>query len=154
MKKQILILLALLTISCASRKVAIDKTDTEVKTDSLVITKSEGIFTQNNNIISIETTDEITFTAVDTSSPIEIEGKLFKNAIIKVKKNKKTTVDKTVVKEDVKAIRTTAVKKAINKETFIKKVDKKANYWSYLLLLIPILFLWAIKKYWRAMWFI
>lgn len=134
-----LIISILLLVSCASRKVDVSKVTEVAKLDSSIVVKVDGTYVKDNNVVIIESTDEFEYVAKDTSKPMEIEGKLFKNVIIKSKKSKKTTIDKTKEKRQVSSIKKLNVKKEDTKKIFEKKIDKKANYFVYLwLLIIPI----------------
>lgn len=134
-----LIISILLLVSCASRKVDVSKVTEVAKLDSSVVVKVDGTYVKDNNVIVVESSDEIEYVAQDTSKPMQIDGKLFKNVIIKSKKSKKTTIDKTKEKEQVSSIKKLNVKKEATKKIFKKKIDKKANYFVYLwLLLIPV----------------
>lgn len=134
-----LIISILLLVSCASRKVDVSKVTEVAKLDSSIVVKVDGTYVKDNNVVIIESTDEVEYVAKDTSKPMEIEGKLFKNVIIKSKKSKKTTIDKTKEKKQVSSIKKLNVKKEDTKKIFEKKIDKKANYFVYLwLLLIPV----------------
>lgn len=134
-----LIISILLLVSCASRKVDVAKVEVLNKVDSSVVVKVDGTYVKDNNVVIVESTDEVEYVAKDTSKPMEIEGKLFKNVIIKSKKSKKTTIDKTKENKQVSSVKKLNVKKEAAKKTFKKKTDKKANYFVYLwLLLIPV----------------
>lgn len=134
-----LIISILLLVSCASRKVDVSKVTEVAKLDSSIVIKVDGTYVKDNNVIVVESSDEIEYVAQDTSKPMQIDGKLFKNVIIKSKKSKKTTIDKTKEKEQVSSIKKLNVKKEATKKIFKKKIDKKANYFVYLwLLLIPV----------------
>ncbi len=140
MAKQFTIIISiLLLVSCASRKVDVAKVEVLNKMDSSIVVKVDGTYVKDNNVVTIESTDEVEYVAKDTSKPMEIEGKLFKNVIIKSKKSKKTTIDKTKENKRVSSIKKLNVKKEATKKIFKKKIDKKANYFVYLwLLLIPV----------------
>lgn len=134
-----LIISILLLVSCASRKVDVSKVTSVAKLDSSVVVKVDGTYVKDNNVVIIESVDEVEYVAKDTSKPMEIEGKLFKNVIIKSKKSKTTTIDKTKEKKHVSSVKKLNVKKEDLKKKFEKNVDKKANYFVYLwLLLIPV----------------
>ena len=134
-----LIISILLLVSCASRKVDVAKVEVLNKVDSSVVVKVDGTYVKDNNVVIIESADEIEYVAKDTSKPMEIEGKLFKNVVIKSKKSKKTTIDKTKENKQVSSVKKLNVKKEAAKKIFKKKTDKKANYFVYLwLLLIPV----------------
>lgn len=135
----ILVISIVLMVSCASRKVAVSGVSVVAKVDSSVVVKVDGTYVKDNNVVIVESIDEVEYTAKDTSKPMNIGGKLFKNVVIKSKKSKKTTIDKTKEKEQVSSIKKLNVKKEATKKIFKKNIDKKANYFVYLwLILIPI----------------
>ena len=135
----ILFISVLLLHSCASRKVDVSKVTVETKVDSMSEVKVDGTYVKDNNVVVIESTDEVEDTAKDTSKPMEIDGKVFKNVVIKSKKSKKETIDKTKEISKVSSVKKLNVKREGIKKTFEKKVDKKVNNFVYLwLLLIPV----------------
>jgi hypothetical protein len=135
----ILFISVLLLHSCASRKVDVSKTTIETKVDSVSEVKVDGTYVKDNNVVVIESTDEVEYTAKDTSKPMEIDGKVFKNVVINSKKSKKETIDKTKEISKVSSVKKLNVKREGIKKTFEKKVDKKVNNFVYLwLLLIPV----------------
>jgi len=150
MKRIILILLILLT-SCASRKVDINKTD--IKKDSIVNTEVKVITIENKtktdstNITANIDSCEITITPIDSSKVIVVDGKNYKNVVLKIKKIKANTLYINNKKEsETKHKDSTATTKVEVKEqstTKTKTIDKKANYWGlfYWLILILILYL-------------
>ena len=87
--KKILILCFLILTSCAARKVNVDKVDSVVKSDSTSVTKQEVITTQDNHVSIVTNTDELEITPIDTAKVIEVDGKKYKNAKLRYKKNKK-----------------------------------------------------------------
>ena len=144
-----IILIVILLSSCASRKVSIDKkefkkdslVELRFKKDSIEITKEETI----NNIII----DDYIITPIDSSKEIFVNGKTYKNVVLrhlKVKDNSLYRKDKIVSKSEDKQQKTKVVVK--NKE-LKKDSDKKANYFVYLwLLLIPLVYyIWKIKAF-------
>jgi hypothetical protein len=152
MKK--IIFLAILITSCASRKV--DLTIKETKKDSLVektiivkdtiIEKKETKI--NYNIFS--DINEINIKPIDTSKAIEINGIKYKNVVLSIKNSK---VNNLYSKEEIesknasKSITEKDKVHLITKENVKEKtIDKKANYFVYLwLLLIPVFYL-AVKN--------
>jgi hypothetical protein len=150
MKRIILILLILLT-SCASRKVDINKTDIKkdsiVNTEVKVITIENKIKTDSTNIATNIDSSEITITPIDSSKVIVVDGKNYKNVVLKIKKTKANTLYINNKKEsETKHKDSTATTKIEVKEqstTKTKTIDKKANYWVlfYWLILILILYL-------------
>lgn len=140
MAKQFILVISLLFLfSCASRKVDVSKVAEKTKVDSLVEVKVDGTYVKDNNIVTVDSTEEVEYVAQDTSKPMVINGKVFKNVIIKSKKAKKTTIDKTKEKKHVSSTKKLNVKKEGKKLDLNKKIDKKANYFVYLwLMIIPV----------------
>ncbi len=137
--------------SCASRKVDINKTDIKkdsiVNTEVKVITIENKIKTDSTNIATNIDSSEITITPIDSSKVIVVDGKNYKNVVLKIKKTKANTLYINNKKEsETKHKDSTATTKIEVKEqstTKTKTIDKKANYWVlfYWLILILILYL-------------
>jgi hypothetical protein len=132
---------ALLFIGCASRKTDINKSESKglIKLDStakIVEEKKELIITKK----AIEVT-EFKYEPIDSKSEFIVDGKTYKNVRISYKKES----DNTIVKQNIKQAKKTdiAVKRSslLNNIKKVKQIDKKANYFIYLwLLLIPVLY--------------
>jgi hypothetical protein len=139
--KKYLILLLFVLVGCASRKVDRQKTENKetVKIDSTVkIIEKETIKIDTKK--DIEESD-ITYTPIDNKLEFIINGKTYKNVQISHKKKKDNTIvieDKIVdKKQDIAVIKEVKHRK----NEVIKKIDKKANYFVYLwLLLIPVFY--------------
>ena len=150
MKKLILLFLIILT-SCASRNVQVNKLDTKkdsiAETKIVVATVEVKEKTDSTNIITNIDSSEITITPIDTCKEIIVEGKVYKNVVLKIKKNKVNTLYTNNKKEsNTKRMDSTATIKVNKTEKTSgknKTIDKKANYcWIlWLLLLILILYL-------------
>ncbi len=146
-KHLILILLSFLLFSCASRKVAVTKTQVETHIDSTVVEKKDSVSVQQNAISIKEDIDEIEIVPIDTAKPLVIDGKQYFNATVRLKKTRRHIVDSSKSTVSKSSENTISVKKDIKAKGFEKKVDKKANYFVYLwLLLIPIA-IWFGRKY-------
>jgi hypothetical protein len=144
-----LVLLSFLLFSCASRKVAVIKTQVETHIDSTAVEKKDSVSVQQNAISIKEDIDEIEIVPIDTAKPLVIDGKQYFNATVRLKKTRRHIVDssKSTVSKSIE--NKVSVKKEIKAKGFEKKVDKKANYLFYLwLLLIPIS-LWFIWRFGR-----
>lgn len=152
MKKYILLLI--LFTSCASRHVQVDKL--EVKKDSVVETKvlvktiENTEKTDSTNIVTTIDNSEIVITPIDTCKEIMVEGKVYKNVVLRIKKNKvntlytnKKTESNNKLKDSVAVIKVNKTEKISGKN---KTIDRKANYWWILWLLLLILILY---KLWR-----
>ena len=156
MKKLILLFLIILT-SCASRHVKVDridiKKDSVAETKVLVTTVESKEIKDSTNITTSIDNSEITITPIDSSKTIIVDGKSYKNVILKIKKNKANTLytnNKTESNNKrTDSVATTKVNKTENTSGKNKTIDKKANYcWIlWLLLLILILYLlWRNKR--------
>jgi len=156
MKKIILLFLIILT-SCASRHVQVDKLnikkDSIAETKVLVTTIETKQKTDSTNIITTIDNSEITITPIDTCKEIVVEGKVYKNVVLKIKKNKVNTLyTNNKTESNNKHTDSVAIAKVNKTETISTKnktIDKKANYWwiIWLLLLILILYLlWQNKR--------
>ena len=152
MKKYIILLILL--SSCASRKVNTDITnkrkDSIVTTDIHVVTQENKEKKDSTNIkINIED-DEITITPIDNKEGIIVEGKSYKNVIIKLKKTKtnaaytNNTKETSNVLKDSIAINKTTTKEIIENKT--KEVNRGTRYYLIFWLLILILILYLL---WR-----
>jgi hypothetical protein len=150
MGKYIIIALFIpLLFSCAARKVAVTKIQTETYTDSVVVEKKDSVSVQQNAIVIIDSSEEVEVTPIDTAKPIIIGETKYFNAKVKIKKMRTRFVDssKIVVVQSVE--NKVSVKKDVKSKGFDKKVDKKANYLFYIwLMLIPIS-LWLIWRFGR-----
>jgi len=149
-KHLILILLSIILISCAARKVDINKVDSVVKIDSTSVIKKEAVTTQDNHISVTTNTDELEIVPIDTSKCIEVDGKKYKNVKLKYKKTKKVLVDTTKIKVSEKASIEVNIKKDTSVKTFKKEIDKKTNYsiylWWLLVLLLIVIGFYMYKK--------
>lgn len=137
--------------SCASRKVNINKTD--VKKDSIVEAKvvvttiEKEIKTDSTNINITTDSSETIITPIDSSKAIVVDGKSYKNVILKIKKTKVNTLyinnktESNIKRKDSVATTKIQVKEQTTGKT--KIIDKKTNYWFlfYWLILILILYL-------------
>jgi hypothetical protein len=144
-KHLILLLLSLSLFSCASRKVAVTKTEVETRIDSVSIQKKDSVSVQQNAISIKEDIDEVEIVPIDSTQPIIIGDKKYYNAIVRLKKTRRQVVDTSKVTVSKSVENKVSVKKNLKSKVFEKKVDKKTNYWWYLwLLLIPLT--WYILK--------
>jgi ATP-dependent Zn protease len=156
MKKIIFIIVILLT-SCSSRKVLVDKTD--IKKDSIaetkvVVTKIDTTNKTDSTKVIINTdSSEVTITPIDSSKTIIVDGKSYKNVVLKIKKNKSNTIYTNNKKEsNIKRIDSAATSKTETKEHKVAKtkiIDKEQNYWFlfwWILLILIIYLLWRNKQ--------
>jgi hypothetical protein len=156
MKNLTLLLLVVLT-SCASRKVDVSKI--EIKKDSIVEVKAKvkTLETKNvvdsTNIITEVNTNEVCIEPLDSTKEMVVDGRIYKNVSLKIKKNKvNTTYRNNKTESNIKHKDSVGVSKTSLKESAInktKKIDKKANYWwiiCWLILILIIYLLWRNRR--------
>ena len=142
-----LILLSFLLFSCASRKVMVTKTEVQTYTDSTAVEKKDSVSVQQNAISVKEDIDEIEIVPIDTDKPLIIDGKQYYNATVRLKKTRRHIVDTSKITVSQSIENKVSVKKDIKSKGFEKKVDKKANYFVFLWLLLIPLGIWFGRKY-------
>jgi hypothetical protein len=139
MKVIVYIICGALFFSCASRKVTIVKEETKTKTDSVAIIKTDSVSVTNNNIQYTENYSELEIKPLNDSLPIVIDGTSYFNAVLKYKKQNKVIVDTSTKIVSKNVLKQVSKSKQETKNIKEKTIDKKANYFIYLwLLLIPI----------------
>lgn len=125
--------------SCASRKVTILKEETKTKIDSVAIIKTDSTSIINKNVYLTENTFELEIKPLVDSLPIVIDGTSYFNAILRYKKHNKVLVDTSKIIVSKNTLKQVSKSKQETKNIKEKTVDKKANYFVYLwLLLIPV----------------
>lgn len=154
MKKIIILLLAVILASCGARKVDVSKV--EIKKDSLVETKVEVATTEikevvdSTNITTEINTDEVCIEPLDSTKEMVVDGKIYKNVVLKIKKNKvNTSYTNNKRESNIKHTDSVGTSKTSVKENSVaktKNIDRKADYWSLLWLLLLILIMYLL---WR-----
>jgi hypothetical protein len=125
----------------------VTKTQVETHIDSTAVEKKDSVSVQQNAISIKEDIDEVEIVPIDTAKPLVIDGKQYFNATVRLKKTRRHIVDSSKSTISQSSENTVSVKKDIKAKGFEKKVDKKANYFVFLwLLLIPIA-IWFGRKY-------
>lgn len=139
MRVIVYIICGALLFSCASRKVAIVKEETKTKTDSVSIIKTDSTSIINKNVYFTENTSELEIKPLNDSLPIVIDGTSYFNAVLKYKKQNKVLVDTSKIIVSKNVLKQVSKFKQETKSIKNKTIDKKANYFVYLwLLLIPV----------------
>ena len=154
MKKIIILLLAVILTSCGARKVDVSKV--EIKKDSIVETKAEVATTEikevvdSTNITTEINTDEVCIEPLDSTKEMVVDGKIYKNVVLKIKKNKvNTSYTNNKRESNIKHMDSVGTSKTSVKENSVaktKNIDRKADYWSLLWLLLLILIMYLL---WR-----
>jgi hypothetical protein len=124
-----LILLLLLT-SCSVRKVQVNKEETKI--DSMATIKIDSISKQENNITTINNTDEIEICPLIDTIPMIVNGITYKNVVLRHKKSKTIIVDTSKKITSKNVLKRVEVKKEVFKKE--KTIDRTSYWW----LLIPI----------------
>jgi NhaP-type Na+/H+ or K+/H+ antiporter len=121
-------------ITNTSHKDSLSQISTKIATDEVFKTQT------NNNII----TDEFTIEPLDTCKDIVINGRSYRNAVLRHKVTKDNTTqvqDKKVSKIEEKQQNTKVEVKEKKKE-----IDKKENYFKYIVFVAIIFVIWLNKK--------
>lgn len=133
--KLTLIALAFLLIGCASRKVNKSEVKEEVKTEQTVKEETTTNTDTNTTIIDTSETTEIEIVPIDNSKPIEINGKKYVNARLKLSKKKNAIT--TNSNEKVSQIAKKKVKAKSNKVVDVKQKKTEAkrpfSWWGIIL---------------------
>ena len=151
--KKIIFIIAILLTSCASRKVAVNKID--IKKDSIaetkvIVTKIDTVNkTDSTKVIVSADSSEITITPIDSSKTIVVDGKIYKNVVLKIKKNKSNILYTNNKKElNIKRVDSVVTSKVETKEHQVgktKTIDKEQSYWFlfwWILLILILYLLW------------
>jgi len=142
--KKLLLLIAIITISCGSRKSQVSKVEEKkveaiqtVEKDNSIIKTESFVDTKTDEVTEIETIEPI-----DNSKPFIVDGKTYTNTKVVKAKTKRLKTDKVntnvVVNNDIKR----SENKRVESKTDIKNAvrERTFNLWQllWLLLLIPI----------------
>lgn len=147
-KHTILILASWFLISCAARKVDVSKSNIVNKIDSISVIKEETTINKSNYVNITTDTDELEIVPIDSTKPIIINDKAYFNAVLRYKKTKVVLVDTSKTKVSKNALKSVTVKKTEKAKTFIKKIDKKSNYfWWIIIIIATALGIYTYKKY-------
>lgn len=157
--KYILILITLFLVSCGARKVQKNTSIEEnVKLTSVNVadTSSTKISKQDNTIINLDViTEETTISPADTSKQMIVDGKEYKNVIIK--KNKKTDKSITNLNKKESTVSSSASKgRSIHLDVKNAKVDIVSKereepvqfyVYAFVFILLLVIISWLYKKY-------
>jgi hypothetical protein len=148
-------------MSCGARKVNIEKVT--IKKDSVAtievkaITEIKKNVTDSTNIKTDTTQDEIVIQPIDTCKEMVVEGKRYKNVVLKIRKTKTNSLYTNKKNEsETKRIDSTANSVVIKKESIddkTKTIDKKESItgniviYSLLLLFIIAIIIFVRKVY-------
>ena len=144
----LLIIYILLFGACASRKVDKNNVKSEVKTEvNNQVKNNISVVRENLTTVNLEE-NELEITPIDTAKVLVINGKIYKNAKVKILSKKTTSTISNL--ETVKDLSTkeTRVKVEEKKNTRVKNtVSTPFNYWLLLWLLIPLSIYFIYRHY-------
>jgi hypothetical protein len=142
MRKLFYIILAIATISCSSRKVAIQKEDIQIEQVAKADEQVSIISESNETIIDTSSCYEEEFIPIDSTQPMVIDRKngIFKNTRFKTSKSKKGIT--TAKKEEVvlNQRKSTSNKVSTSKVSKHKETERKTllPWWWWILVLITL----------------
>jgi len=148
----IIIILSILISSCGARKVNINKLsikkDSTSITNIAVVTDIEKTSTDSTNIKTQVETDEITLTPIDTCKEMVVDGKKYKNVVIRHKKYKDNSLYTNSKRESETQRKDSVVSvNVVKKETTdgrSKNIDKKENIVGNIIVYSLLLLFWII----------
>ena len=158
--KKLIFIFAILLTSCGARKVAVNNTET--KTDSVAVTEiivKDSVKKENEvitNVTSLNEYEEVELRPIDTSKAIVINGKEYKNVVIRAKKNRTSnSYTNTIKVSETQSMDSINRSMVVKKHTAIiktKDVDKKEvtglnSLWWILIILLVLLALRFIYSY-------
>jgi cytoskeletal protein RodZ len=151
----LIIFICLALTSCGARKVNKSKeVIDQVKETELITTDNTKVEIKtdtNTKVIDCTSTDEVEIRPADEKEIMVVNGKTYKNAILKVKKVKSNVVtdNKVIVAEtkenDVKTTEKAKVQTSVNKES--KQSDRKQFDWTWIILLIVAVIMFLLWWY-------
>lgn len=142
--KLTLIALAFLLIGCASRKVNKSEVKEEVKTEQTVKEEVRTESNTNTTIVDTSETTEIEIVPIDITKPIEVNGKRYVNARLKLSKKKNAITTNSY--EKVSQIAKKEGKTKYNKVVEVKQKQTEAktpfNWWWIILVVGVAIFIY------------
>lgn len=150
-KQGAMVILLLMLCSCGARHINKDKSQVKTQIAILDTTKTTTKDTTHEKVVDNSVIDSFIIEPKDTTKPIEIDGHIFKNVVIKHKKKQNNIVvdkSKKVTKTEQKAV---VINKTIDTKNDIKIVDKEqfnfstfilSFWWLWLLIILAGLIYW------------
>jgi len=158
MKQILLFTIILLSVSCSSRKVN-KSVEQENSTASVSTTKVDSTKTvtkseTNTKVIDSSQSDEITITPLDSTKEMVVNGKSYKNAVLKHRKVKNNIVavkSKTVnVEQQNRVKEATKSNNTKSKTIEVKQTERKSSFPWWILILIA-LGLFFTYRFWKKL---
>jgi hypothetical protein len=145
MVRHLILIFSLLFISCASRKVDVNKQQIETKTDSTSVVRIDSTSQIKKNVYITENTSELEIKPLVDSLPIVIDGTSYFNAVLRYKKSNKMLVDTSKIKVSKNVLKQVSKSKEETKNIKEKKTDRRS--FSFLWILVLLLILLLIRVY-------
>jgi len=124
------------------------KKDSVVETKVIVTTIENKINTDSTNINTTSDFSEIVITPIDSSKTIIVDGKSYKNVVLKIKKIKANSLYTNNKKQsDIKHMDSVASSKAVKKEVIdgrTKIIDKKESIGGNIVVYSLLLLFWIV----------
>lgn len=136
-----LIFLSIFAYSCSTKK-AVTNNVSDVKVDSVYKEKKDSVSFRKNSVVIKEDVYQMEIVPIDSTKPIVIDEKEYKNAAIKIKKSEKLFVDSTEVTVLESLDKNVELEKESTVKDYNKKVERKPNYliWVWLFIILVIIF--------------
>jgi uncharacterized membrane protein len=136
-----LIFLSIFAYSCSTKK-AVTSTVNDLKVDSVYKEKKDSVSFRKNSVVITEDVYEMEIVPIDSTKPIFIDDKEYKNAAIKIKKSEKSFVDSTQVTVLESLDKNIEVEKNSITKNYDKEIERKPNYliWVWLFIILVVIF--------------
>jgi hypothetical protein len=145
MVKQAILIFSILFVSCASRKVDVNKEVIKTNTDSTSVVRIDSTSKINKNVYITENTSELEIKPLNDSLPIVIDGTSYFNAVLRYKKSNKVLVDTSKIKVSKNVLKQVSKSKEETNNIKEKKTDRRS--FSFLWILVLLLILLLIRVY-------
>lgn len=152
MKTKLILLSTILLFSCAGTR-KVNKSDTKEETQIAILdtSKTETKTDTNIKVIDCTDTDELVIVPVDNTKEIMVNGKTYKNVVLKhrkVKNNITTNKVEKVAKIEQKAVKTNVKAK---KQIEVKQIERKgvsflSFWWLWLIIIVGAYIGWKNRK--------
>lgn len=136
-----LIFLSIFAYSCSTKK-AVTNNVSDLKVDSVYKEKKDSVSFRKNSVVIKEDVYQMEIVPIDSTKPIVIDNKEYKNAAIKIKKSEKSFVDSTEVTVIESLDKNVELEKESTVKDYSKDVDRKPNYliWVWLFIILVVIF--------------
>ena len=141
-----LIFLSIFIYSCSTKKAVVSNTVTDFKIDSVYKEKKDSLSFRNNYIVTKELVYDMEIVPIDSTKPIVIDNKEYKNAAIKIKKSDKSSVDSTkVIVLELSDKKVEIEKESVTKD-LKKEIVRKPNYLLWIGVFLILVAIFAIRR--------